>query len=62
MAGKMNSSELFKAIVAHCGIYNLEEYPYHSQGEPSETMLSYGNTTDSEVYKERVACMSRKLT
>lgn len=60
MAGKMNSSELFKAIVAHCGIYNLEEYPYHSQGEPSETMLSYGNTTDSEVYKERVACMSPK--
>lgn len=60
IAGKMNASQRFKAIVAHCGIYNLEEYPYHSQGEYSETMLSYGNTTDPEVYKERVTCISPK--
>ncbi|MGM9697775.1 MAG: alpha/beta hydrolase family protein [Prevotella sp.] len=58
MAGRVNSSKRFKAIIAHCGVYNLAKYPYHSQGEAEETMQTYGNTTDVIEYNKRIACIS----
>lgn len=58
MAGRVNSLKRYKAIIAHCGVYNLAKYPYHSQGAPEETMLTYGNTTDVIEYNKRITCIS----
>lgn len=60
IAGKVNSSKRYKAIVTHCGVYDLATYPWHCQGIPEETMKTYGNTTDKSVYSERVKDISPK--
>lgn len=60
IAGKVNSSKRYKAIVTHCGVYDLVTYPWHCQGIPEETMKTYGNTTDKSVYSERVKDISPK--
>lgn len=60
IAGKANSNKRFKAIVAHCGVYDIATYPWHCQGIPEETMKTYGNTTDKSVYPERVKEISPK--
>lgn len=60
IAGKANSNKRFKAIVSHCGVYDIAIYPWHCQGIPEETMKAYGNTTDKSVYSERVKDISPK--
>lgn len=60
MAGKNNANRRFKAVVAHCGVYDLATYPWHNQGIPEETMVTYGNTTNREEYIARVASISPK--
>ena len=60
IAGKANSNKRFKAIVAHCGVYDISTYPWHCQGIPEEIMKTYGNTTDKSVYSERVKEISPK--
>ncbi len=60
IAGKGNFDRLFRAIIAHCGVYDLASYPWHNQGNPKETMQTYGNTTDQEEYSRNVAEISPK--
>lgn len=60
IAGKANSNKRYKAIVAHCGVYDIAGYPWHCQGIPEETMKTYGNTTDKSDYSERVKEISPK--
>lgn len=49
---------MYKAIVAHCGVYDLASYPWHNQGRPSETMQTYGRTANKEKYFENVVNIS----
>lgn len=60
MAGKSNADRRFKAVVAHCGVYDLATYPWHSQGIPEETMLTYGHTTNLKEYAAKVIEISPK--
>ncbi|MBO5613917.1 MAG: prolyl oligopeptidase family serine peptidase [Prevotella sp.] len=60
MAGKSNAYRRFNAIIAHCGIYDLTTYPWHNQGIPEETMLTYGHTTDLKKYAAKVTEISPK--
>lgn len=60
IAGKANDNHLFKAIVAHCGVYDLGEYPYHSSGIASDTMRTYGGTTDTKEYLKTIKEISPK--
>lgn len=60
IAGKVNSSKRYKAIVSHCGVYDLAAYPWHSQGIAEETMLTYGRTADVLSYKKKVRAISPK--
>lgn len=60
IAGKCNSGRFFKAIIAHCGVYDLALYPWHNQGIPEETMQTYGHTTERKEYMENVVELSPK--
>lgn len=60
MAGKCNTDRRFKAVIAHCGVYDLTTYPWHNQGIPEETMLTYGHTTDLKEYAAKVREISPK--
>lgn len=60
IAGKANYKKMYKAIISHCGVYDLSTYPCHNQGIPEETMLTYGGTTDQERYNENIAKISPK--
>jgi len=60
IAGKGNSNKLFKAIIAHCGVYDLASYPWHNQGIPEETMQTYGHTTNRDEYCIKVGEISPK--
>ena len=60
IAGKVNSSKRYKAIVTHCGVYDLATYPWHSLGLAEETMLTYGGTTDILFYIKKVRAISPK--
>ena len=60
IAGKCNADRLFKAIIAHCGIYDLATYPWHNKGIPEETMQTYGHTTNRKEYSANVAKISPK--
>ena len=60
IAGKANDGKMYKAIISHCGVYDLSTYPWHNQGIPAETMLTYGGTNDQERYTEIIAKISPK--
>lgn len=60
IAGKANEEKMYKAIISHCGVYDLASYPWHNQGIPAETMQTYGRTSDLERYTENVANISPK--
>ena len=60
IAGKANLNKRFKAIIAHCGVYDIATYPWHSQGIAEETMATYGNTTDRSIYPQQVKDISPK--
>lgn len=60
IAGKTNTPQRYKAIIAHCGVYDIATYPWHSQGVPSETMLTYGGTSDISLYTQQVKKISPK--
>lgn len=54
IAGKFNRRKLFNAIVCHCGVYDLENYPYQCSGIPADIMREYGNTTEFAAFQEQV--------
>ena len=58
IAGRENSDRLFKAVIAHCGVYDLRTYPRHTQGRAEETMETYAGTTDPQEYSRRVEAIS----
>lgn len=60
IVGKVNSNKRYKAIVIHCGVYDLATYPWHSQGIAEETMVTYGGTTDILSYTKKVRVISPK--
>lgn len=60
IAGKANSNQRYKAIVIHCGVYDLATYPWHSQGVAEETMETYGGTTDMSFYTKKIKAISPK--
>ena len=60
IAGKANLNKRFKAIIAHSGVYDIATYPWHSQGIAEETMNTYGKTTDSSMYPQKVKEISPK--
>lgn len=60
IAGKANSNKRYKAIIAHCGVYDMAAYPWHNQGIPEETMDTYGKTHDKSLYAHRVKGISPK--
>lgn len=60
IAGKSNENQLFKAVIAHCGVYDLEKYPYHSSGIPADTMRTYGGTTNTKKYLRTIMDISPK--
>ena len=46
IAGKHNETCKFKAIVSHCGMSDLERYPYECYGNPSDVMDYYAGNED----------------
>lgn len=46
IAGKHNDTNMFKAIVSHCGMSDLERYPYECYGNPSDVMDYYAGDED----------------
>ena len=58
IAGRENSNHLFKAVIAHCGVYDLRQYPWHTQGTAEETMQTYAQTDNPQEYARRAACIS----
>lgn len=46
IAGKHNSVNKFKAVVSHCGMSDLESYPYECYGSPSDIMDFYSGNND----------------
>lgn len=60
IAGKANADRRFKAVVAHCGVYDLTTYPWHCQGIAEETMTTYGRTIDAAEYAQNVSGISPK--
>lgn len=60
IAGKANSIKRYKAIIAHCGVYDIATYPWHSQGIPTETMITYGGTSYVSTYIQQVKRISPK--
>ena len=46
IAGKHNETCMFKAIVSHCGMSDLEHYPYECYGNPSDVMDYYAGDED----------------
>ena len=60
IAGKANADRRFKAVAAHCGVYDLTTYPWHCQGIAEETMTTYGRTTDAAEYAQNVSGISPK--
>ena len=60
IAGKANGDRLFKAVISHCGVYDLGTYPWHNSGIPKETMMTYGGTMDETEYVKNVSEISPK--
>jgi hypothetical protein len=55
IAGKCNDGKLFRAICSHCGVYDLQSYPYECSGEVQAIMTTYGNTTNKLLYNQRIS-------
>lgn len=52
--GKHNNKLLFKAVVSHCGVFDLSTYPNHSSGNARDIMKEYGRTDDKAAYAGNV--------
>jgi hypothetical protein len=52
--GKYNSRQIFKAIVSQCGVFDLETYPKECHGVEANIMNGYVNTSDKNVYVEKI--------
>lgn len=52
--GKYNKDLLFKSVVSHCGVFDLDSYPYHSSGNAHDIMIEYGSTDDIAAYTMNV--------
>lgn len=55
IAGKHNGVNKFKAVVSHCGMSDLERYPYECYGSSSDVMEFYAGDND---FSEKVKLLS----
>ena len=58
IAGKYNENNMYKVIISHCGIYDLEHYPYECSGNAKDIMYSYAGTVDIGAYKKAMYAKS----
>lgn len=55
IAGKKNRNKMFKAIISHCGMSDLVNYPYECYGNPSDIKRYYAGDSDFDVKSREIS-------